>query len=62
MYTYEYERICAKGFFELKIEGYGEIIACRAEDGWRYVGNIPVLQDSHGLILKMDLVFEKELP
>lgn len=61
MYTYEYERIYAEGFIRLKIENHREVIIRRAEDGWRYVGYIPVKQNADGMIVEMDLIFEKEL-
>ena len=60
MYTYEYERVYTKGVMRLKIEDHKEVIARRAEGGWRYVGWIPTIQ-SNGFIGEMDLVFEKEL-
>lgn len=61
MYTYEYERIQAKGFFDYTTQEHQEIINQRAGDGWRYVGFIPVLQVGHGFIVEMDLIFEKEV-
>ena len=54
MYTYEYERIYTKGVIRLKFEDHEAVITRRAEDGWRYVGWIPVTQ-SNGFI------FEKEV-
>ena len=60
MYTYEYERIYVEGFISLKTKGYEEVISRRAEDGWRYAGCIPVVQNGEGLIFEMDLIFEKE--
>ena len=62
MYTYEYERIYAKGYIRLRIEDHEEVITRRAGEGWRYVGFVPIAQSGEGLILEMDLVFEKELP
>lgn len=59
MYTYEYERILCKGVFSSEPQGYQEIIACRAEEGWRYVGFIPAKQ-LNGFVTAIDLVFEKE--
>ena len=42
MYTYEYERIFGKGWIRLRIEDHEAVITQRAQDGWRYVGYIPV--------------------
>ncbi len=61
MYTYEYERIYAEGIIRLKIENHRDVIIRRAEDGWRYAGYIPVKQNGDGMIMEMDLIFEKEL-
>ena len=47
MYTYESD--------------YQSVIARRAQEGWRYVGFVPVKQSGHGVISKMDLIFEKEV-
>ncbi len=66
-YTYEYERVSAgisgwgmAGGSRYSTEGYQEIIARRAREGWRYVGWIPAVQRGTGHIQEMDLVFEKE--
>ncbi len=67
MYTYEYERIhvyvgrvqWANSKNETK--GHRETINRRAKEGWRYVGVIPVTQMGAGVVLEMDLVFEKEV-
>lgn len=42
-------------------EGHRETINRRAKEGWRYVGVIPVTQMGAGVVLEMDLVFEKEV-
>ena len=60
MYTYEYERICLTGVFKLTSKDHKSVIAHRAEDGWRYVGFIPVEWTS-GVLEETDLIFEKEL-
>lgn len=60
MYTYEYERVYVEGFFRLETKGHEEVIARRAEDGWRYVGFIPVVW-TNGALTEMDLIFEKKL-
>ena len=61
MFTYEYERIYVEGFISLKTKGYEEVIARRAEDGWRYAGFLPAVW-TNGALTEMDLIFEKELP
>ena len=39
---------------------YRNIIDRAAEEGWRYVGFLPVQQAAHGAILEYDLIFERE--
>ena len=60
MYTYEYERIYVRGFIRLETKEYEEVIARRAEDGWRYAGLIPAV-GANGALTEMDLIFEKEV-
>lgn len=66
MYKYEYERfeISFQGWGLrgniFPIDGYKEAITRRAEEGWRLVTCIPVVQRGEGLIESIDLVFEKE--
>ncbi|MEY8418580.1 DUF4177 domain-containing protein [Oscillospiraceae bacterium 44-5] len=61
MYTYEYERMFSQGLIRLRIEDHEAVIIQRAQDGWRYVGYIPVEQSAEGLIIELDLIFEKEV-
>lgn len=67
MYTYEYERIHIytgrSQFINSKNEttGHREIVTRRAREGWRYMGVIPIAQTASGVIVEMDLVFEKEV-
>ena len=37
-----------------------EIDAYISEEGWRYVGFLPVSQTAYGAILEYDLIFEQE--
>ena len=37
-----------------------EIDAYITEEGWRYVGFLPVSQSANGAILEYDLIFEQE--
>ena len=37
-----------------------EIDAYTTEEGWRYVGFLPVSQTAYGAILEYDLIFEQE--
>lgn len=60
MYTYEYEHIWMTGVMKVMSKEHKEVIDRRAEDGWRYVGFIPAVQ-SNGILLEMDLIFEKEM-
>ena len=68
MYTYEYERIHIytgrTQWINSKNEttGHREIVTRRAKAGWRFVGVIPIDQTASGVIVEMDLVFEKEVP
>ena len=59
MYTYEYERVYVEVFFHLEAKDHKEVIARRAESGWRYVGFIPVVWANGNTLAEMDLVFEK---
>ena len=67
MYTYEYERIhIYTGWTQWinsknETTGHREIVTRRAKAGWRFVGVIPIDQTSSGVIVEMDLVFEKEV-
>ena len=67
MYRYEFERVSSgiSGWGMLSgnkygTDGYREVIARRASEGWRYVGFIPAVQRGTGHIEEMDLVFERE--
>ena len=62
MYTYECESVRGESdLFGWEIEDYQSMIARRAQEGWRYVGFVPVKQSGHGVISKMDLIFDKEV-
>ena len=68
MYQYEFERISTDitGFGMLAepvpgTEEYREIIAQRAEEGWRYGGFLPAAQRGDGYLRALDLVFEREV-
>ena len=37
-----------------------DVIDKYANDGWRYVGFVPVLQRGNGYIEEIELIFEKE--
>ncbi len=63
MYEYFHVKVAAKaaflGGFSLDPE-YRNIIDRAAEEGWRYVGFLPLTQLSNGAILEYDLIFEQE--
>ena len=68
MYPYECERtstdITGFGMLAEPVPGteeYREIIAQRAEEGWRYVGFLPAAQRGDGYLRALDLVFEREV-
>ena len=62
MYEYFYVKIKpTAGFFSLTLDPeYRNIIDHAAEEGWRYVGFLPVSQNAYGAILEYDLIFEQE--
>ncbi|MBE6839727.1 MAG: DUF4177 domain-containing protein [Ruminococcus sp.] len=45
---------------EYKKLGHREIIRDMAEQGWRFVGQVPVASDGCGITTLFDLVFEKD--
>ena len=45
----------------MEARDYKEVIARRAENGWRYVGFLPVEWINGNTLAEMDLIFEKEL-
>ena len=63
MYEYFHVKVAANasilGGFSLDPE-YRNIIDRAAEEGWRYVGFLPVSQSANGAILEYDLIFEQE--
>ena len=63
MYEYFHVKVAANasilGGFSLDPE-YRYIIDRAAEEGWRYVGFLPVSQSANGAILEYDLIFEQE--
>ena len=62
MYEYFHVKVSAKvGFSAVTIDPeYRNIIDRAAEEGWRYVGFLPVSQSANGAILEYDLIFEQE--
>ena len=62
MYEYFHVKVSAKvGFSAVTINPeYRNIIDRAAEEGWRYVGFLPVQQTTNGAILEYDLIFEQE--
>ena len=62
-YEYFHVKVAANasilGGFSLDPE-YRNIIDRAAEEGWRYVGFLPVSQSVNGAILEYDLIFEQE--
>ena len=62
MYEYFHVKVAAKvGFSAVKIDPeYRNIIDRATEEGWRYVGFLPVSQNAYGAILEYDLIFEQE--
>ena len=64
MFIYKYHRMTTKvsgiGITEYRFENMRDIIDKYANDGWRYVGFVPVLQRGNGYIEEIELIFEKE--
>ena len=64
MYVYQYHRMTTKvsglGITEYRFEKLRDVIDEYANDGWRYVGFVPVLQRGNGYIEEIELIFEKE--
>lgn len=62
MYEYFHVKLSTKSTFgAVTIDPeYRNIIDRAAEEGWRYVGFLPVSQSANGVILEYDLIFEQE--
>ncbi|MFQ7317422.1 MAG: DUF4177 domain-containing protein [Massilimicrobiota timonensis] len=64
MFIYKYHRMTTKvsgiGITEYRFENMRDVIDKYANDGWRYVGFVPVLQKGNGYIEEIELIFEKE--
>lgn len=64
MFIYKYHRMTTKvsgiGITEYRFENMRDVIDKYANDGWRYVGFVLVLQRGNGYIEEIELIFEKE--
>ena len=64
MFIYKCHRMTTKvsgiGITEYRFENMRDVIDKYANDGWRYVGFVPVLQRGNGYIEEIELIFEKE--
>lgn len=64
MFIYKYHRMTTKvsgiGITEYRFENMRDVINRYANEGWRYVGFVPVLQRGNGYIEEIELIFEKE--
>lgn len=60
MKKYEYYRVSAEGVTHSRLEEHREIIDRFAAEGWRYVGFIPVHENSYGMLHAVDLIFEQD--
>lgn len=64
MFIYKYHRMTTKvsgiGITEYRFENMRDVIDKYANEGWRYVGFVPVLQRGNGYIEEIELIFEKE--
>ena len=69
MYTYEYEPVAFdfsgwgpfQGNAYSMFTDYHKIIEKRANEGWRYVGYVPVRLRNTGHVEQIELIFEKEV-
>ena len=59
MKQHEFEELVMGGLFASRTTAHEAIIKRRAAEGWRYVGWVPVEQNSHGVIQAISLIFEK---
>ncbi|QUN14533.1 DUF4177 domain-containing protein [Clostridium sp. C1] len=53
-------KVSGIGITEYRFENMRDVIDKYANDGWRYVGFVPVLQRGNGYIEEIELIFEKE--
>ena len=60
MKKYEYEEVVMRGVFGSRTAAHQTVINRRAAEGWRYVGYIPLEENSHGVTQAIDLIFEKD--
>ncbi|MEY8387309.1 DUF4177 domain-containing protein [Oscillospiraceae bacterium 38-13] len=60
MLEYAFERVPGGGLFVTEFTNHREAIQRRAAEGWRYAGCIPARQSGHGVIMELDLIFERE--
>lgn len=60
MKRYEYVRIVGRKFIGANYEEHRQIIDQYASEGYSYVGYIPVVIDSYGIVKEIDLIFEIE--
>ena len=61
MKQYKYIEVQIGKFFGAKSEEHRAIINECASRGYRYVGYIPTQINDYGKIIKMDLIFEKDV-
>lgn len=64
MYEYLYVTLeTGGGFWINNSEGlHRKVIDQKAEEGWRYVGYVPLTFTTNGGVKSMDLIFERQLP
>ena len=60
MKKYEFVSVHTETWFGAQSAKHRDIIRAYAGEGWRYAGFIPTVMGARGVILKLDLVFEKE--
>lgn len=60
MYQYQYVNLVGEGVVATKFQEHQPLIDRYAAQGWRYVGWVPT-HITHGEIVQMDLIFEKEV-
>ena len=60
MKQYEFEEVVMGGLFGSRTVAHETAIKRRAAEGWRYVGWVPVEENSHGVTQAISLIFEKD--
>lgn len=61
MYRYEYVTLDSETLIGARFPENQQVIDAYAAKGWRFVTWLPVRSTDYGKVIKLDLVFEKEV-